>query len=84
MARLETTNTQAAFIASIRPRLKSVVLKRAGLALALSGEPGVGKTHLAQQLLWETPCRSFSFHALMRGFVEPVASSWSGLWKKSK
>lgn len=77
MARLETTNAQAAFISSIRPRLKSVVLKRVGLALALTGEPGIGKTHLAQQLLRETPCRSFSFRALtplstwLRGLPHP-------------
>lgn len=77
MARLETTDTRMELTALIRPRLKSVVLKRVGLALALSGEPGVGKTHLAQQLLRETPCRSFSFHALaplstwVRGLPHP-------------
>ncbi|WP_299426539.1 tetratricopeptide repeat protein [uncultured Meiothermus sp.] len=50
--------------AHILPRLKRVVLRRAGLALALWGEPGVGKSYCAQQLLRETACRSFSFHAL--------------------
>ena len=77
MARLETTDTQVELTALLRPRLKSVVLKRAGLALALWGEPGVGKSHLAQQLLRETPCRSFGFHALtppgalVRGLPHP-------------
>lgn len=65
MARLETTDIRVELTALVRPRLKSVVLKRVGLALALWGEPGVGKSHLAQQLLRETTCRSFGFHALV-------------------
>ncbi|MCS7069273.1 MAG: tetratricopeptide repeat protein [Meiothermus sp.] len=40
-----------------------MVLKRAGLALALWGEPGIGKSHTARELLQETPCRSVSLHA---------------------
>jgi tetratricopeptide (TPR) repeat protein len=77
MVRLEATDTQVELTALLRPRLKSVVLKRAGLALALWGEPGVGKSHLAQQLLRETSCRSFGFHALtplgalVRGLPHP-------------
>jgi len=47
MVRLETTDAQVELTALLRPRLKNVVLKRAGLALALWGEPGVGKSHLA-------------------------------------
>ncbi|MDX2006802.1 MAG: tetratricopeptide repeat protein [Meiothermus sp.] len=44
-------------------RLRAVTLRRAGLAMALWGEPGVGKTHLAARLLREAGCRSFSFHS---------------------
>ncbi|PYE53925.1 hypothetical protein DES52_107183 [Deinococcus yavapaiensis KR-236] len=36
---------------------------RAGLAVGLWGEPGVGKTHLAQSLLSTTPCPSLSVQA---------------------
>jgi thioredoxin-like negative regulator of GroEL len=56
--------TGARLKALLLPRLRGVVLKRAGLALALWGEPGIGKSHCAQQLLRETACGSFSFHAL--------------------
>lgn len=44
-------------------RLKPILSKRAGLALALWGEPGIGKTFTVQKLLLETPCRSYSLHA---------------------
>lgn len=43
--------------------LDPVLLKRSGLALALWGEPGIGKSHTAKRLLREAPCRSFSVHA---------------------
>ncbi|MCX7782771.1 MAG: tetratricopeptide repeat protein, partial [Meiothermus sp.] len=64
MVRLEG-GTRVEPTALLRPRLKRVVLKRAGLALALWGEPGIGKSHAAQQLLREISCRSFSFPALV-------------------
>ncbi|MDQ3396706.1 MAG: tetratricopeptide repeat protein [Deinococcota bacterium] len=44
-------------------RLKPVVTKRAGLALGLWGEAGIGKTFAAQRLLAAATCRSFSVHA---------------------
>ncbi|GIW33954.1 tetratricopeptide repeat protein [Meiothermus sp.] len=77
MVRLEGTETRVEPTALLRPRLKGVVLKRVGLALALWGEPGVGKSHTARQLLRETSCRSFSFPAmvppgaLVRGIPRP-------------
>lgn len=64
IAKLERVETGARLKALLLPRLRGVVLKRAGLALALWGEPGIGKSHCAQQLLRETACGSFSFHAL--------------------
>ncbi len=47
----------------LEARLKSVLSKRAGVALAIWGEPGVGKTHTAQVLLRQTPCHSSSLPA---------------------
>lgn len=43
--------------------LRPVAAKRMGLALALWGEAGIGKTWTAGRLLLETPCKGFSFHA---------------------
>lgn len=48
---------------TLMARLKPVTLKRAGAALGLWGEAGIGKTHAVQHLLRELPCKSFSFHA---------------------
>lgn len=72
MIRRESTETRVEPVDLLRPRLKGVVLKRAGLALALWGEPGIGKSHAAQQLLRETPCRSFGFPALVPLGVYPA------------
>ncbi|PZA05774.1 MULTISPECIES: tetratricopeptide repeat protein [unclassified Meiothermus] len=44
-------------------QLKALPLKREGLALGLWGEPGIGKSHTAKELLQQTPCRSRSLHA---------------------
>jgi hypothetical protein len=44
-------------------RLKPVVTRRAGLALGLWGEAGIGKSYAAQRLLAAATCRSFSVHA---------------------
>jgi hypothetical protein len=58
-------------------RFNRVLSKRIGLALAVWGEPGVGKTHAVQALLRELPCRSASLHAsvsdaeLLRGLPRP-------------
>jgi tetratricopeptide (TPR) repeat protein len=44
-------------------RFKPVLQKRLGLALALWGEAGIGKTHQVQELLRSLPCQSLSLHA---------------------
>jgi tetratricopeptide (TPR) repeat protein len=44
-------------------RLRGLMARRAGLAVCLWGEPGIGKTHLAQALLRATPCFSLSVRA---------------------
>jgi tetratricopeptide (TPR) repeat protein len=47
----------------LRHRLKPVLSKRAGLALALWGEAGVGKSYTVQKLLRELPCQCLGLHA---------------------
>lgn len=66
-------------------RLRALTARRGGLAVGLWGEPGVGKTHTAQALLREAPCRSLSLHAtaplaeLARGLPRPARLPlWSG------
>ncbi|GGR24096.1 hypothetical protein GCM10008957_39870 [Deinococcus ruber] len=44
-------------------RLRGLTARRAGLAIGLWGEPGIGKTHLAKALLRATPCPSLSVRA---------------------
>lgn len=44
-------------------QLKTLPLKREGLALGLWGEPGIGKSYTVRKLLREASCRSLSFHA---------------------
>jgi len=44
-------------------RLKPVLSRRAGLALALHGEMGIGKTYTANSLLAAVTCRTYSVHA---------------------
>lgn len=44
--------------------LEPVLLKRSGVALALWGEPGIGKSYTAEQLLREAPCHGVSVHAV--------------------
>jgi DNA-binding SARP family transcriptional activator len=62
---------------SITKRLNVVVSNRAGLALGIWGEPGVGKTFTVQAVLREMPCRSLNLHAtvsgpmLLRALVRP-------------
>ena len=62
---------------SIAKRLNVVVSNRAGLALGIWGEPGVGKTFTVQAVLREMPCRSLNLHAtvsaatLLRALVRP-------------
>ncbi len=50
-------------ITAIAGTLKPVVSRRAGRAVCIWGEPGIGKTHAAQQVLREVPCQSLSLHA---------------------
>jgi tetratricopeptide (TPR) repeat protein len=47
----------------VQKRLKGLLLKRPGFALALCGPAGIGKTFTVQALLRETPCRNLSVHA---------------------
>ena len=49
--------------AILTKRLRLLLSKRTGLTLALWGEPGIGKTHLAQTLLKQALCRKASVHA---------------------
>ena len=62
---------------SIAKRLNVVVSNRAGMALGIWGEPGVGKTFTVQAVLREMPCRSLNLHAtvsaatLLRALVRP-------------
>lgn len=44
-------------------RLRPVLQRRAGLAVAVIGEAGAGKTYSARTLLARVPCRSASVHA---------------------
>lgn len=48
---------------SIHKYLNAVLSKRPVQAVVLWGEPGIGKTHAAQAILRETPCRSFGLAA---------------------
>jgi tetratricopeptide (TPR) repeat protein len=41
----------------------SVLAKRAGLSVGLWGEPGIGKTFIAQAILHEVSCQHLSMHA---------------------
>ncbi|MDB5046697.1 MAG: hypothetical protein JWQ08_2747, partial [Deinococcus sp.] len=49
--------------AELARRLRALTARRAGLAVCLWGEPGIGKTFCVQALLRETPCRSQSLPA---------------------
>jgi two-component SAPR family response regulator len=44
-------------------RLMGVVRKRPGIAVCLCGEAGLGKSHVALELLRSTPCRNLSVRA---------------------
>ncbi|OLV16600.1 hypothetical protein [Deinococcus marmoris] len=44
-------------------RLRGLAAHRSGVAVGLWGEPGIGKTHLAQALLRVTPCPSITVQA---------------------
>jgi hypothetical protein len=71
--------------ATLARRLRALTARRTGLAVCLWGEPGIGKTHTAQALLRETPCRSLSLPArapladLARALPRPARlPSWAG------
>lgn len=66
-------------------RLRALTARRTGLAVCLWGEPGIGKTHAAQALLRETPCRGLSLPArapladLARALPRPARlPAWAG------
>jgi tRNA A37 threonylcarbamoyladenosine biosynthesis protein TsaE len=50
---------------SLAKRLGSVISKRAGVALGVWGELGVGKTFTVQGVLRELPCRNISLHTMV-------------------
>jgi hypothetical protein len=50
-------------VQTIQKRLKGLLLKRPGFAVALTGPAGIGKTFTVQSLLREIPCRHLSIHA---------------------
>ena len=59
-----TAMDDPAFVpASLLGRVKPVLSKRAGLAVALWGDPGIGKSYRAKGLLQNLTCRSSSLHA---------------------
>lgn len=47
----------------IHKRLRGLALKRAGFALCVHGEAGIGKTHAVSHLLRDAQCASLSLHA---------------------
>ncbi len=53
-------------------RLGVIVSKRPSLALWLWGEPGIGKTHTAQELLRQIPCHKLSLHATISSRTLPT------------
>lgn len=55
----------AATLTSVLNRFKPVLAKRVGLALALWGDAGVGKSHQAERLLQTLTCHSSSLHATL-------------------
>jgi Tetratricopeptide repeat len=50
-------------LSNTQKRLGGLLFKRPGLAFALCGPPGIGKTFTVQWLLLETPCATISLHA---------------------
>ncbi|MDX2006810.1 MAG: AAA family ATPase [Meiothermus sp.] len=70
-------------------KLKQVVQRRCGAALALWGEPGVGKSYLARQTLKDLGCRNHSFHAreplfsVVRGLPRPSGRQTLPAWAET-
>lgn len=50
-------------ISSVVRQLGVITSKRVSLAVGLWGEPGIGKSHAAHEVLERIPCRSVSLHA---------------------
>ena len=50
-------------VLALTRRLRQVTSRRAGLALAVRGEAGIGKTHSVRTAMLELPCRSAHTHA---------------------
>lgn len=52
-------------VSDMARRLGVVVSKRIGLAVGLWGEPGIGKTHAAQEILERVPCHHLTLRATL-------------------
>jgi tetratricopeptide (TPR) repeat protein len=63
VARWEEWVRLTAGLESVSQKLRGLLVKRSGLALAIQGEAGLGKTHAVARLLREMPCASCSLHA---------------------
>lgn len=50
-------------VAHLARQLGAVISRRVGLAVGLWGEPGIGKTHAALEVLGRVPCRHLTLHA---------------------
>lgn len=62
----------AAVTEQLHNRLKGVLNKRTGAALALWGEAGIGKTYTIQKVLRELPCQALSPAIDLRSDNNPV------------
>ncbi len=65
-------------------RIEHVHMRRGHLALAVVGEPGIGKSHLGQRLLAEAGGLKFTLHtrAFETGFGEVLDLSGAPAWAK--
>ena len=61
----ESVHSRESTLAPLARQLAGVALRRTGLAAALWGEAGIGKTHACQDLLRGLICRSVSVHAAL-------------------
>ena len=71
--------TSSSPLENVVQRLQAVMSKRVGLAVALWGDAGIGKSYQVQQLLQTLTCRSSSLHA-----TTPLAALARGLPKPKK
>ena len=59
----QSGHSRQSVLAPLARQLAGVALRRTGLAAALWGEAGIGKTHACQEVLRGLICRSVSVHA---------------------